>query len=169
MNIFVLDLDPRKCARYHCDQHVVKMILESVQIICTAFVKKGFETPYKPTHTKHPCVLWAEESFDNVRWLMRLTRALNAEYKYRFQKTQDHASIHVLQQVKSLRFESLGLTPFAQAMPDKYKVPEDPVAAYRRFYVGEKLKFATWTRRRKPPWLKDFISEYWETAKAVTS
>ena len=159
MNIFVLDLDPIKCARYHCDQHVVKMILESVQILCTAFNKKGFDTPYKSTHTKHPCVLWAEESFDNVRWLMRLARALNSEYKYRYRKSQDHASILVLDRLKALRFESLGLTPFPQAMPDKYKVPEDPVAAYRRFYVGEKLRFATWTRRRRPAWIEELIRQ----------
>lgn len=157
MNIFVLDLDPTKCARYHCDQHVVKMILESVQIICTALSKKGLEAPYKPTHVKHPCVLWAEESYDNVRWLMRLARALNREYKYRYRKSTDHASVRVLDQVAGLRFPSVGLTPFAQAMPARYKVPGDPVAAYRRFYVGEKLRFATWTRRRKPPWLKEYM------------
>ncbi|WP_448383356.1 pyrimidine dimer DNA glycosylase/endonuclease V [Desulfosoma sp.] len=166
MNIFVLDLDPIKCARYHCDQHVVKMILESVQILCTAFNKKGFDTPYKSTHTKHPCVLWAEESFDNVRWLMRLARALNREYKYRYRKSQDHASIRVLDQLKSLRFASLGLTPFAQAMPEKYRVPEDPVTAYRRFYVGEKLRFATWTRRRKPPWIEALMRQQTEPESA---
>lgn len=65
MNIFVLDTDTKKCARYHCDQHVVKMILESVQILCTALNKKDISTPYKSTHQKHPCVLWVEYSYDN--------------------------------------------------------------------------------------------------------
>ncbi|WP_231579463.1 hypothetical protein [Photobacterium iliopiscarium] len=49
MNIFILDHDIEKCAQYHCDQHVVKMILESVQLLCTALNKKGFTTPYKST------------------------------------------------------------------------------------------------------------------------
>ena len=35
MNIFILDEDPKKAAEYHCDKHVVKMILESIFIIET--------------------------------------------------------------------------------------------------------------------------------------
>ena len=53
MNIFILDRDVTMCARYHCDQHVVKMILESVQLLCTALNKKGFDTPYRSTHIRH--------------------------------------------------------------------------------------------------------------------
>ena len=36
MNIFVLDNDPKKCAEAHCNKHVVKMILEHAQLMCTA-------------------------------------------------------------------------------------------------------------------------------------
>ena len=154
MNIFVLDTDITKCAKYHCDQHVVKMILESVQIMCTALNKKGFTTPYKSTHMKHPCVLWAEHSYDNFVWLGRLANALNNEYKYRYEKSSDHSSIAVLRNVKNTKFASIGLTEFAQAMPDQYKVPGNPVSAYRKFYLGEKMGFAKWTRRKPPPWLK---------------
>lgn len=158
MNIFVLDLDIRKCARYHCDQHVVKMILESTQIACTALNKKGFITPYKSTHAKHPCVLWAEESFANLHWLKRLARALNREYQYRYRVSKDHSSIAVLDEIDAIKFESVGLTDFPQAMPDEYKVPGDPVKAYRRFYAGEKLGFARWTRRKRPAWLEEALS-----------
>ena len=35
MNIFYLDQDPRLCASYHCDKHVVKMIVEYAQLLCT--------------------------------------------------------------------------------------------------------------------------------------
>jgi hypothetical protein len=152
MNIFVLDHDIGRCARYHCDAHVSKMILESVQILCTALNKKGFSTPYRSTHAKHPCVLWAEDSYDNFQWLARLAHALNAEYRFRYARTGDHASIAVLEQVEKLRFESLGLTEFVQAMPEQYKVPGDAVAAYRSFYLGEKHAFARWTRRPPPGW-----------------
>lgn len=155
MNIFILDNDIKKCARYHCDQHVVKMILESVQIMCTALNKKGFTTPYKSTHMKHPCVLWVEESYDNFIWLSKLTLELNNEYKYRYKKDSDHKSIKILAEISETKFESTGLSEFAQAMPDKYKVPSDAVSAYRNFYLGEKMKFAKWTRRRKPYWLLD--------------
>ena len=152
MNIFVLDLDIEKCARYHCDQHVVKMILESVQILCSALWLRGIAAPYKPTHTKHPCVLWAHESRSNMKWLARLTKALNREFKYRFRKEIDHQSIQALNLLSFATVEEKGLTPFAQAMPEQYRISDDPVAAYRAYYVGEKERFARWTRRRKPWW-----------------
>lgn len=153
MNIFILDNDIKLCAQYHCDQHVVKMILESVQLLCTALNKKGFETPYKSTHMKHPCVLWVEESYDNFLWLTELVRELNAEYQFRYDKSADHKSMAVLAQIQQHTYPALGLTEFAQAMPDEYKIPGDAVHAYRRFYAGEKMSFARWTKRELPAWL----------------
>ena len=85
-----------------------------------------------------------------------MARALNREYKYRYRKSEQHASIHALDQVKTMKFESLGLTEFAQAMPEHYKVPGDPVRAYRKFYIGEKLRFAKWTRRKRPVWIEEY-------------
>ncbi|MCF7833295.1 MAG: pyrimidine dimer DNA glycosylase/endonuclease V [Candidatus Marinimicrobia bacterium] len=155
MNIFILDLNIEKCAQYHCDQHVVKMILESAQIACTALNEKGFETPYRSTHVKHPCVLWAGESYDNLEWLKKLANALNEEYRFRFETSADHKSLAVIKAVDDMRFESKGLTEFPQAMPEKYRVPGDPVKAYRQFYVGEKLGFARWTRRKPPSWINE--------------
>lgn len=152
MNIFVLDKDIEKCARYHCDQHVVKMILESAQMLCTALDKKGFSTPYKPTHMRHPCVLWVEESFGNFLWLKNLAVALNAEYRFRFERDSDHRSISVIDEISGYGYDDLGLTEFAQAMPEKYRVPGDAVKAYRQFYIGEKMKFAKWTKRSVPEW-----------------
>jgi hypothetical protein len=89
---------------------------------------------------------------DNFNWLAELARALNNEFRFRYQRDRDHASIAVLNEISSARFESRGLTEFAQAMPDAYKVPGDAVAAYRAFYRGEKQAFATWTRRAEPEW-----------------
>jgi hypothetical protein len=155
MNIFILDKNIEKCAQYHCDQHVVKMILESVQMLCTALNKKGFTTPYKSTHVKHPCVLWVEESFENFSWLKNLALALNAEYRFRFERDTDHKSISVLAEIANYKYHNRGLTEFAQAMPDKYKIPGDVVKAYRQFYLGEKMKFAKWTKRSTPEWISE--------------
>lgn len=153
MNIFVLDNDITKCAEYHCDQHAIKMILESVQMLCTALNKKGITTPYKSTHMKHPCVLWVEHSYDNFEWLANLAIALNDEYRYRFNKAQDHKSIATLREIEKEKYQRMGLTPFAQAMPEQYKVVGNPVEAYRRFYLGEKMHFARWTKRPVPDWV----------------
>jgi hypothetical protein len=76
------------------------MILESVQLLCTALNKKGFVTPYKSTHSNHPSVLWVEQSYDNFLWLKQLTLALNTEYKYRYNKQADHKSIETLNESK---------------------------------------------------------------------
>ena len=154
MNIFILDTDIETCAQYHCDKHVVKMILESVQILCTALNKKGLVTPYKSTHQKHPCVLWAESSYDNFCWLKYLTTALNDEYRLRFDRQCDHKSMAVLSKIDHYVFEKNGLTNFAQAMPDKYKVQDSAVEAYRKFYLAEKMHFARWTHRTVPYWAR---------------
>lgn len=152
MNIFVLDTDLTLCASYHCDRHVNKMILESVQILCTVLNERGFNTPYKSTHRQHPCVQWVDRSYDNFLWLADLANALNREYRYRYDKDRDHASIRVLGDILHLRYETNGLTDFAQAMPDQYKIPGDAVTAYRAYYLGEKHSFAQWTRRGAPDW-----------------
>ncbi len=152
MNIFVLDTDIPLCAQYHCDRHVNKMILESVQILCTVLNERGFETPYRSTHRQHPCVQWVHRSYDNFLWLAELTDALNHEYRYRYEKDRDHASIRVLGDILHHRYESRGLTEFAQAMPDEYKVSGNAVAAYRAYCQSEEQRCAGWTGRAAPGW-----------------
>ncbi len=152
MNIFVLDRDIESCARYHADQHVVKMVLESAQMLCTVLFETGLEAPYRPTHRKHPCTLWAGRSLSNWLWLRDLALALNREFLYRFRKEQDHKSALVVAGLPLPPIPDRGLTEFAQTMPEAYQIPGDPVAAYRAFYIGEKSRFARWTRRRRPIW-----------------
>ena len=154
MNIFVLDQNRKKGAQYHCDQHVSKMILESVQIMCTCLNKKGIKTPYKSTHSKHPCVLWIDESYSNFIWLKKLALELNIEFNYRYERNKDHASINVLKEIQSHHYEDIGLTEFTQVMPVQYKYKNNPVRAYRTYYHAEKAAFATWTKRAIPYWMK---------------
>ncbi len=152
MNIFVLDTDIALCAQYHCDKHVNKMILESVQILCTVLNERGFETPYQSTHRQHPSIRWVNHSYDNFLWLAELAGALNREYRFRYEKDRDHASIRVLGDILHYCYESRGLTEFAQAMPDEYKISGNAVAAYRAYYQAEKQRFARWTARPAPGW-----------------
>ena len=150
MNIFVLHEDPRVAAQMACDKHVIKMILESAQMLCTVAHANGFAAPYKATHKKHPCTLWLAKSKQNWRWLIDHALALCAEYTNRYgkvHKTQEHIewcnSLNICLPVG-------GLTPFAQAMPEQYR-NSCVVKAYRAYYHGEKAKFATW-KNGKPPW-----------------
>jgi hypothetical protein len=72
MNIFYLDKSPYTCARYHCDKHVVKMILETAQLLCGAHWATGGTAQYKPTHLNHPCAIWVRKSLSNYKWLCEL-------------------------------------------------------------------------------------------------
>lgn len=159
VNIFILDLNINTCARYHADQHVVKMILESAQMLCTVINTTGGRAPYKSTHTKHPCTLWAGRSLSNWQWLRRLALALNQEYRYRYQAAANHASADIIQKLTPPSISDIGLTEFAQAMPETYRVPGNAVLAYRRFYIGEKARFAKWTRRRVPKWFSACVND----------
>jgi hypothetical protein len=152
MNIFVLDRDIPTCARYHADQHVVKMILEGTQMLCTVLHLNGIGAPYRSTHAKHPCTLWAGRSLSNWKWLRRLTLQLNREFLYRYRGDMDHRSAYVARALTPPPIPDTGLTEFEQAMPEKYRVPGDAVQAYRNFYIGDKARFAKWTRRRPPKW-----------------
>jgi hypothetical protein len=155
MNIFILDRNIRKCARYHADQHVVKMILESAQMLCTVVNLDDGEAPYKSTHVKHPCTQWVGESLANWHWLRRLALALNDEYRYRYPVSKDHKSALVIRSLSPPKIDDIGLTEFALAMPDKYIVSGDAIQSYRNFYIGEKARFVRWTRRRLPRWFKE--------------
>ena len=50
MNIFVLHKNPIEAAKMACDKHVVKMILETAQMLCTVAHAHGFEAQYRATH-----------------------------------------------------------------------------------------------------------------------
>jgi len=161
MNIFMLDQDPATAARYHCDKHVVKMILESAQLLSTA-INLNSTRPnqmYKTTHQNHPCSLWVQESRDNALWLVEMTHALNAEYKYRYRRMVNHKSWDMLTSARikqRLRcLPSYGMTTPALAMPDRYWVldPFDAVASYRAYYRGSKADMLSYTRRGLPEWL----------------
>ncbi len=155
MNIFILDRNIEKCARDQADQHVVKMILESAQMLCTVVNLNGGQSPYRSTHVKHPCTIWAGESLANWLWLRRLALSLNDEYRYRYPVSSDHKSAIVVRSLSLPRIDNAGLTEFALAMPEKYKVPGNAVQSYRNYYIGEKSGFAKWTRRRPPRWYMD--------------
>lgn len=166
MNIFLLDWNPRRCARWHCDKHVVKMILESCQLLYTAhwvlmsvddieppYIHCAPRRGYKPTHRNHPCAVWVRESLDNYRWLVRLARELLREYTHRYQK-QHACTEHVewLALVEPTGLTSRGLTLPPQAMPDAHK-HSNPIEGYRTYYRTDKSRILSYTKRHRPHFL----------------
>ena len=154
MNIFILSEDPTEAAQAQIDKHVVKMPLETAQLLCATFPEKT--APYARTHYNHPCAIWTRQTTGNFLWLCDHGEALSAEYTRRYGKT--HKSLEVIRWARENinsaelgvgHFEP-GMTPFAQAMPDEYKNP-DPVIAYRAYYKGAKANIATWKEPATPP------------------
>lgn len=158
MNIFILDTDIKKCAESHCDKHVIKMILESVQMLSTVCRQSGLDIGYKPTHAHHPCTIWANKSLSNWVWLRHLTAYLNEEYRYRYNKKQNHKSYDLANTLPLPNIPDIGLTPFAQAMPDQYK-NKNAVTAYRKYYLNEKFNLLKWTKRIPPKWVEENFNE----------
>ncbi|MDY0345290.1 MAG: pyrimidine dimer DNA glycosylase/endonuclease V [Bacilli bacterium] len=158
MNIFYLDANPVLAARYHADRHVIKMILESAQLLSTTHHislsnKHILSHIYKPTHYNHPSTIWVRQSKANYQWLYTLFLALIDEYKYRFGKT--HKSSELIPYLKEPPL-SLGegvFTPPTPAMDDEYLVNGDSLLSYRKYYRLAKSHLFSWTKRERPEWL----------------
>ena len=159
MNIFVLDKNPSIAASMHCDKHVPKMILETAQMLSTAH--HVYDTPqaplvYKKAYLNHPCTIWIRESKANYGWAWTLYHELLVEFRKRRGKYHKSGElIHDLAHTPH-GMPEIGLTPFAQAMPDEYK-REDAVEAYRAYYMGDKAAFAKWDwpTAQTPYWWKN--------------
>ena len=155
MNIFYLDSNPREAAQMMCDKHVVKMILESAQMLSTAHrVLDGNEIAdskglYKMAHKNHPSTIWVRTNSSNYEWLWEHMDALMKEYTYRYGK--HHATERLTHYLWEFpRNISHGdFTDPPQCMPD-YCKDEDTVLAYQTYYIVEKSNFAKWTKRETP-------------------
>ena len=154
MNIFVLDTDPKKCAVYHNDKHVVKMILETAQLLCGCHhvTESQYEIPYKLSHKNHPCSIWVRQCIENYIWLCDLGLELCAEYTYRYGKRHKSQDIIEWCLMNTPNIPTNGdITPFALAMPDECKVGT-AIDSYRAYYILEKRELAAWKNRQVPEW-----------------
>lgn len=139
------------------------MAKETVQILSTVRQMLGDTTPGlpKPTHTGHPCVVWVRTSKENYLWLVRYLKAICEEYTYRYFKIHTYYDLLIpFTDVSTFDFPEKGLTSFALAMPDQYKV-DDPIQSYRNYYLGEKIQNKMWTNRtlsELPEWLSGSLT-----------
>lgn len=152
MNIFVLDRDPIVAAKMQCDKHVVKMIVETAQMLSTAVNELGGRAKYRSAYKNHPCTVWARQTLGNFLWLYDHGEALCAEYTFRYKKVHKSEAVisNCLHEVVSLPLHGLNITPLPLCMPDEYK-QDCPVKAYRAYYQSEKAYFAKWNKGREEP------------------
>lgn len=153
MNIFYLHPDPVVCAELHCDKHVVKMILESAQILCAVHHRHGSwsDNMYAPTHVKHPSTLWAGDSASNYAWLWHLAMALCAEYTKRYGKVHKTQALLTQLEQAPLMLADLGISEPPQCMPDECKA-DTALDAYRIYYKHKRNTISMkWYRTDNAP------------------
>ena len=164
MNIFYLSPDAIEAARMACDKHVVKMILESTQLLYTAQHVAGGNldycpyTPYKIAHKNHPCAIWCRTTIENYNWLCELALAYCEEYKHRYGYHKEHSCekhlVWLYSNPPPIPWDGFQEPP--QCMPEQYK-SRSCVQAYRNYYIGEKLGFVRYTNREVPDWLDGYL------------
>ena len=186
MNIFILDTDTKKAAEYHCDKHVIKMILESAQMLSTSHWIKLLEKydkklgdfkrvkdakvfledkccleekpPYKMTHIHHPCSIWTYQTLQNYNWHLSLLTELCSSYTERYKRI--HKTSQYIEWFRSnmpYNISTDGLTEFPICMDEKYKVSNNPIECYRNYYLEGKSHFAKWKYTNTPGWYREGV------------
>jgi hypothetical protein len=177
MNIFAVDHCPDISAMSLVDKHVVKMILESAQLLCTAHrmldgtpyidkTKTGRNVKrwrlsdpqddmllYSATHINHPSAVWCRQTTGNYDWLYRHFQALCMEYNYRYGKYHKCMEMWDHLSMRPRNLTDGPLQPFAVAMDKQYIISQDPVENYRNYYRVGKAKLHKWTKRGAPTWI----------------
>tara|TARA_B100000780_G_scaffold54930_1_gene34420 strand:- start:8285 stop:8836 length:552 start_codon:yes stop_codon:yes gene_type:complete len=178
MNIFILDNDPIVAAQLQCDKHVVKMIVESAQMLSTVhrMLDGGMERRlskggsniqywrlddyregilYKACHFNHPSTVWTRESIANYNWHYDHFKALCLEYTYRYGKVH-MTQVKLLEELATppRNISQGGLTPFKLAMSSNPEcIFTDAIKSYRAFYKTKQERFKmVWTGREIPQW-----------------
>ena len=182
MNLFILNKDPVLAAQQQCNTHVVKMIVESAQMLSTAHrmldgtlerraSKSGKTTVkywtlpderentfYKAVHMNHPCTVWTTKSNNNYTWHWVHFAALCDEYKYRYGKV--HGTDKLLREAlyslpKNIPIGYLTQQPLAMKANPECMDPNDVVGSYRKFYQTKQHRFKmVWTKRDIPEWFE---------------
>lgn len=127
MNIFVICNDPRRNAKFLDNKRLVKMVLETTQLLSNALWSHFGSGPYKTTHVNHPCSIWVSESGGNYWWTVKLLKEMCSEYTRRYNKT--HKCESLLSIFESAQIINETMTPFKNCTDFKHM---PTFAAYRQ-------------------------------------
>ena len=149
MNIFFLDKDPVKAAQLQCDKHVVKMVLETAQMVSTAVRNQGHDVGYLLAYPKHPMTMWVGSTLENYLYACRIGIALTEEYTKRYGKIHvcaehlkwlytNHPPTFTQRKSDTAYYSEEGIP---ECMPEEYKT-KSIVQAYQMYYMMDKMGFA---------------------------
>ena len=177
MNIFYLHEDPIQNAKWHIDKHIVKMPIEYAQLMSTAHrlldgemylgktaigrnIKRWRlhdereDILYKASHINHPSAIWVRESIENYFQMYKLYMAVLAEFTNRYGKIHGSSKPSIALIRPPSNIPMVKGTQLPQCMPEICKVKNNPILAYRNYYIVEKNSFASWKNREIPEWFQ---------------
>ena len=185
MNIFYLHEDPIQNAKWHIDKHIVKMPIEYAQLMSTAHrlldgemylgntaighnIKRWKlhdereDILYKASHINHPSAIWVRESIENYFQMYKLYMAVLAEFTNRYGKIHGSSKPSIALIRPPSNIPMVKGTQLPQCMPEMCKVKDNPILAYRNYYIVEKNSFASWKNREIPEWFqtKDIMTTW---------
>ena len=185
MNIFYLHEDPIQNAKWHIDKHIVKMPIEYAQLMSTAHrlldgemylgktaigrnIKRWKlhdereDILYKASHINHPSAIWVRESIENYFQMYKLYMAVLAEFTNRYGKVHGSSKLSIALIRPPSNIPMVKGTQLPQCMPEICKVKNNPILAYRNYYIVEKNSFASWKNREIPEWFqtKDIMTTW---------
>ena len=158
MQLYILDRDPGRAVRFLADVHVIKMCLETMQIIAGAIHNSslpqvpGMLKPYNPSHPVNKAV----DSPEKLNWVLLYNWNLQCEYLLRFRKK--HACFdlcvrsfhHLWHPDRKADCENL-----ARSFKDFFTDEADIVLAFREYYRFKKSRIRFWKYSAvgEPEWL----------------
>ena len=185
MNIFYLHEDLIQNAKWHIDKHIVKMPIEYAQLMSTAHrlldgemylgktaigrnIKRWKlhdereDILYKASHINHPSAIWVRESIENYFQMYKLYMAVLSEFTNRYGKIHGSSKPSIALIRPPSNIPMVKGTQLPQCMPEMCKVKDNPILAYRNYYIVEKNSFASWKNREIPEWFqtKDIMTTW---------
>lgn len=180
MNLFYLDPSPIIAAQNQCDKHVVKMIVETAQMLSTAHrVVDGKQVIhrsktnrrlkywqlednresilYKPAHVNHPSTVWLRTTLENYMWGYKHLEALCQEYTHRYGKRHKTEALLDTLKYHPRSIDNSSITPVPLAMGSNPECIDtsDPLGSYRKYYITKQDRFKmVWTKRDIPSWFE---------------
>jgi len=169
MNLFILHLNVKTNAKYYCDQHLIKMPLEGVQMLYTTLYvllgsnievfnkyKEKNKAPltisgnfgYKPGFINHPVTKWIRKCQNNCLYTIKVLYCVCKEYEYRFDKKHNvlkhlvwlYRNLIVKLPKKYIFKKRKKRTKFALAMPDEHK-KGNIIESMRDYYIAKANKY----------------------------
>jgi len=171
MQIFLLNLCPRKAAQDMADQHVQSSCKEVLQILSTVWGIHDYEKYEKYVLEEklikrwkvgtHPSIRFAGASKENYWYVVTFLIACLEEFEFRRKKQHAyHRFIDILVNQLGeprglLDIEFVPMSQTYQAIKNLNLKHDNPVIAYRRYYLDEKSSFVRWRwGREMPEWYK---------------